>query len=94
MCYVSCCCLDGGFFCALLLYNDSRTRCLLPFYTTVRFAGIYEFTFEDGTTVRGRYSFVYTYENGEWKIAHHHSSIMPEGAVAAMKKFAQMENTI
>jgi len=54
-------------------------------------AGIYEFTFQDGSTVKGRYSFVYAYENGEWKIAHHHSSIMPEGAVAAMKKVAAME---
>lgn len=53
-------------------------------------AGIYEFAFKDGSTVQGRYSFVYAYENGEWKISNHHSSIMPEGAVAAMKKVASM----
>lgn len=42
--------------------------------------GIYEFTMAtDGSKVRGRYSFVYEYEDGEWKISHHHSSKMPEG---------------
>lgn len=41
--------------------------------------GIYEFTYgTDGTKVRGRYTFVYVKEDGEWKIAHHHSSKMPE----------------
>jgi len=43
-------------------------------------AGIYEFTFgATGQKVKGRYSFIYVYEDGEWKIAHHHSSVMPEG---------------
>jgi uncharacterized protein (TIGR02246 family) len=47
-------------------------------------AGIYEFTMgATGKKVRGRYSFVYVYEDNEWKINHHHSSIMPEGIVAA-----------
>ncbi|KAL7578678.1 hypothetical protein ACA910_009817 [Epithemia clementina (nom. ined.)] len=41
--------------------------------------GIYEFTMgATGDRVKGRYSFVYTYEDGEWKISHHHSSVMPE----------------
>ena len=53
--------------------------------------GIYEFTFEDGSKAKGRYSFVYTFENGEWKISNHHSSIMPEPAVAAFKKVAELE---
>lgn len=53
-------------------------------------AGIYEFTFADGSSVQGRYSFVYAYEHGEWKISNHHSSIMPEKAVAAMKKVAAL----
>jgi len=44
--------------------------------------GIYEFTFgATGQKVKGRYSFIYIYEDGEWKIAHHHSSVMPEGIV-------------
>ena len=42
-------------------------------------AGIYEFTMgATGTKVKARYSFLYVYEGGEWKIAHHHSSTMPE----------------
>jgi len=45
--------------------------------------GIYEFTMgATGKKVKGRYSFIYVYEDGEWKINHHHSSIMPEGIVA------------
>lgn len=55
-------------------------------------AGIYEFTFEDGSKTKGRYSFVYTFENGKWMISNHHSSIMPEPAVAAMKKAAAMDS--
>merc|ERR1719373_1468495 len=45
-------------------------------------AGIYEFTMGvDGSKVKGRYTFVYVYEDGEWKISQHHSSVMPEGIV-------------
>jgi len=29
-------------------------------------------------TVRGRYSFIYVFEDGEWKIDHLHSSLNPE----------------
>jgi uncharacterized protein (TIGR02246 family) len=47
-------------------------------------AGIYEFTFGDtGAVAQARYSFMYTYEDGEWKISHHHSSVMPEGIPTA-----------
>lgn len=47
-------------------------------------AGIYEFTMgATGQKVKGRYSFVYVWEDDEWKIAHHHSSVMPEGIVTA-----------
>ena len=43
-------------------------------------AGIYEFTMgADGSKVRARYSYVYVLENGQWRISHHHSSVMPEG---------------
>lgn len=46
--------------------------------------GIYEFTMgATGKKVKGRYSFVYVWEDEEWKINHHHSSVMPEGIVVA-----------
>ena len=54
--------------------------------------GIYEFTM--GATnkkVKGRYSFVYVYEDGEWKIQHHHSSIMPEGIVSSIEPITEDE---
>lgn len=52
-------------------------------------AGVYEFTMgATGDKVLARYSFVYVYEGGEWKIAHHHSSVMPEGYMAAAKEMA------
>ncbi len=42
--------------------------------------GIYEFTMgATGDKVKGRYTFVYVWEGGEWMISHHHSSVMPEG---------------
>lgn len=41
-------------------------------------AGIYTFNFKDGTSVTGRYTFAYEYENGQWLIANHHSSALPQ----------------
>ena len=47
-------------------------------------AGVYEFTMgATGNKVKGRYSFIYVWEDNEWKISHHHSSVMPEGIVTA-----------
>ncbi|MDT9199465.1 SgcJ/EcaC family oxidoreductase [Limnospira fusiformis KN01] len=44
--------------------------------------GVYTFTFTDdqGQTTQevARFSYVYVYKDGEWLIAHHHSSLMPE----------------
>jgi uncharacterized protein (TIGR02246 family) len=42
-----------------------------------------------GDKVKARYSFIYTYEYGQWKILHHHSSAMPESG-----KKAAAENQI
>ena len=44
-------------------------------------AGIYDFEVVSGgkkEVVPARYTFVYEYRNNEWKIVHHHSSMMPE----------------
>jgi hypothetical protein len=50
--------------------------------------GIYEFTMgSTGAKVKGRYSFVYVWEDGEWKINHHHSSVMPEGTMAQVSVY-------
>lgn len=40
--------------------------------------GTYTFRFGDGATVKARYTYVYEYRDGQWLIAHHHSSAMPE----------------
>lgn len=41
--------------------------------------GIYEFTMgTTGDKVKARYSYNYVQEDGQWKIQHHHSSVMPE----------------
>ena len=58
-------------------------------------AGVYEFTMgATGDKVKGRYSYVYVFEDGEWKIAHHHSSVMPEGVLAASTKLAELEKIV
>ncbi|MDR6216108.1 SgcJ/EcaC family oxidoreductase [Paracidovorax wautersii] len=44
--------------------------------------GTYTFTFKDGKSVNARYTYVYEHVNGQWLIAHHHSSAMPEVAAA------------
>lgn len=45
-------------------------------------AGVYDFSVMDPSgqpsTVSARYTFVYTYRDGAWRIQHHHSSAMPE----------------
>lgn len=48
-------------------------------------AGLYTFTFNDGSKVSGRYSYTYRWTGSKWLITHHHSSAMPEKATAATK---------
>ncbi|WP_159787711.1 SgcJ/EcaC family oxidoreductase [Sodalinema gerasimenkoae] len=44
--------------------------------------GIYTFTLQDeegnSSEAMARYSYIYRYQDGEWLIEHHHSSLMPE----------------
>jgi uncharacterized protein (TIGR02246 family) len=55
-------------------------------------AGVYEFTMgATGDKVLARYSFSYTFEDGEWKISHHHSSAMPEDLLAASARVKEMD---
>lgn len=42
-------------------------------------AGVYTFTFGDGSAVTARFSYLYQQIDGDWKILEHHSSAMPEG---------------
>jgi len=44
--------------------------------------GTYTFKFKDGKSVHARYTYVYELVNGQWLIAHHHSSAMPEKMAA------------
>jgi uncharacterized protein (TIGR02246 family) len=55
-------------------------------------AGIYKFTLgATGAKVKARYTFQYVFEDGEWKIAHHHSSVMPEGIPASPQPITETE---
>lgn len=53
-------------------------------------SGIYTFrlTPETGVTktVQARYSFIYKWVNGDWKIVEHHSSAMPEPVAAKVEE--------
>ena len=54
--------------------------------------GIYEFTLgSSGKKVKARYTFMYTFEDGEWKISHQHSSAMPEELMAKAAKLETLE---
>lgn len=45
---------------------------------TVVDAGVYTFTYADGTVVPARYTFTYAPKGDTWLITSHHSSAMPE----------------
>jgi uncharacterized protein (TIGR02246 family) len=48
-------------------------------------AGIYNFTFGDGSVARARYTYTYKWfpKQKEWLITSHHSSLMPEAVTNA-----------
>ena len=41
-------------------------------------AGIYTFSFDDGSKVQARYTFTYHWTRKGWLITSHHSSVMPQ----------------
>lgn len=41
-------------------------------------AGVYTFSFADGSKATGRYSYTYAWDGKNWLITSHHSSLMPE----------------
>jgi uncharacterized protein (TIGR02246 family) len=41
-------------------------------------SGVYTFSFANGDVVTARFTYLYRKVGGEWKIAEHHSSAMPE----------------
>jgi uncharacterized protein (TIGR02246 family) len=42
-------------------------------------AGVYTFSFGDGSSTTARFSYLYRKDGDHWKIIEHHSSAMPEG---------------
>ena len=57
--------------------DESNINILNEKYVTN--AGVYTFSFGDGTKVSARFSYLYMATSSGWKILQHHSSAMPEG---------------
>ena len=57
--------------------TESNARVLSD--TLATNAGVYVFTFGNGSTVSARFNYTYELRGGAWKIIQHHSSAMPEG---------------
>lgn len=41
-------------------------------------SGVYNFSFDDGSVVQARFTYVYRWNGARWMIIEHHSSQMPE----------------
>lgn len=69
------------------------TRTVQVLCNTAVDMGTYSFSLMDPAgavrEVAARYTFVYTFHDGEWRIAHHHSSAMPEPVVVTVAKAEQ-----
>ena len=56
------------------IVNESNTR---TFDQLLINSGIYTFAVGDGTSLQGRFTFVYRWNGERWRIIEHHSSLMP-----------------
>ena len=59
-----------------------ESRVLQPGCNTLVDAGTYSFLLDGSRRLQARYTFVYHYEDGEWHISHHHSSLEPDPPAA------------
>ena len=72
--------------------NESNIRSLSS--DVVINSGVYTFTFGNGDRVTARFTYLYRKVGGEWKIAEHHSSAMPEPVTAAAEKADTEEEAV
>jgi hypothetical protein len=61
-------------------HGEISQRVILIGGNMLQDAGLYTFRFADGSGAEARYSFIYIFKDGEWKISHHRSSLQPESA--------------
>lgn len=86
----------------LFLWSRPRARALQSYVTVsthyCKDVGVLEYALKDSQghiqqRIRERYSFLYVYdEAGGWKIAHHHSSVMPDGVQEAGRRIDDEDN--